>query len=90
MSEKKFSGLKSKLEEVCEWPHVYMFKFIIPADNHKLAMVESLFGVESELTTRQSSNNKFISITIKELMLSSSEVIAIYEKASSIEGIISL
>lgn len=89
MEEDFFKGLKQKLDDQCEWPHVYMFKFIIPADNHKLALVEGLFGAEAEITTRQSSSNKFISITAKELMLTSDEVIAVYKKAAKIEGIMS-
>lgn len=90
MKEDFFESLKQKLDDQCEWPHVYMFKFIIPADNHKLALVEALFGEEAELTTRQSSTNKFISITAKEMMMSSEEIITIYKKAAEIEGIMSL
>lgn len=90
MQEDFFKGLQQKLDDQCTWPHVYMFKFIIPADNHKLALVEALFGSEAELTTRQSSTNKFISITAKEMMMSSDEIIAIYRNATKIEGIMSL
>lgn len=90
MKEDFFESLKQKLDEQCEWPHVYMFKFIIPADNHKLALVEALFGPEAEITTRQSSTNKFISITAKEMVMSSEEIITIYKKATEIEGIMSL
>ena len=89
MKEDFFNSLQQKLDDQCEWPHVYMFKFIIPADNQKLALVESLFGEEAVITTRQSSSNKFISITAKELMLNSDEIITIYKKATKIEGIMS-
>ena len=90
MQEDFFIGLQQTLYDQCTWPHVYRFKFIIPADNHKLALVEALFGSEAELTTRQSSTNKFISITAKEMMMSSDEIIAIYRNATKIEGIMSL
>lgn len=90
MQEDFFKGLKQKLDNQCDWPHVYMFKFIIPADNHKLALVEALFGAEAEITTRQSSTNKFISITAKEMMFNSDDIINIYKKATEIEGIMSL
>lgn len=89
MQEDFFKGLQEKLNDQCEWPHVYMFKFIIPSDNHKLALVEALFGAEAQITTRQSSANKFISITAKEMMLNSNEIINIYKKATEIEGIMS-
>lgn len=85
-----YKNLKEKLDIQHTWPSLYMFKFIIPADNHKLAQVEALFGAEAQVTTRQSSTNKFISITAKEMMLSSDEVIKVYQKAETIEGIIQL
>lgn len=90
MNDNFYEGLKKKLEEQFSWPQVYMFKFIIPSDNHKLALVEALFGAMAEVTTRQSSTNKFISITAKEMMLSPNEIIEVYKKAEKIEGIISL
>lgn len=90
MEKDFYTNLKEKLDLQHTWPNVYMFKFIIPADNHKLAQVEALFGSEAQLTTRQSRSNKFISITAKEMMMSSNEIIAIYKKAEKIEGIIQL
>lgn len=90
MEKEFYKNLEIKLNEQHSWPGVYMFKFIIPADNHKLALVEALFGPEAVVTTRQSSSNKFISITAKEMMISSEEVIKVYRKAAKIEGIISL
>jgi putative lipoic acid-binding regulatory protein len=90
MKEDFYKNLKNKLDEQTEFPSIYMFKFIIPADNKKLALVEALFGAEAHVTTRQSSTNKFISITAKEMMLNADEIIAIYKKAEKIEGIISL
>ncbi|MDZ7846616.1 MAG: hypothetical protein U5L96_07525 [Owenweeksia sp.] len=42
--EKKYEKLKEQLYQGFEWPSVYMFKFIIPADNKKLAKVEELFN----------------------------------------------
>lgn len=85
-----YTNLKKKLEEQTEFPHLYMFKFIIPSSNDKLALIQALFGEEAQVTTRQSSSNKFISITAKEMMLTADEIIAVYKKAEKIEGIISL
>ncbi len=85
-----YDNLKVKLDDVHDWPQPYMFKFIIPADNEKLALVEALFGGEAQVTTRQSKSNKYISITAKEVMLDSDSIIAIYKKAQKIEGIISM
>ena len=90
MNEDFYANLKSKLEDQFDWPQPYLFKFIIPSDNKKLALVEALFGEEAQVTTRQSSSNKFTSISAKEVMISPDEIIAVYKKAEVIEGIISL
>ena len=90
MKEEFYTNLKSKLEEQFNWPQPYLFKFIIPSDNEKLALVQALFGAEAQVTTRQSKTNKFTSVSAKEVMMSPDEVVAIYKKAEGIEGIISL
>ena len=86
----QFDNLKAKLEEVGEWPRVYFFKFIIPADNHKLALVEALFGTEANVTIKQSHKGNYLSISAKELMLTADKVIERYEKAVKIEGLMAL
>ena len=90
MAEDIYANLREKLEEQGGWPQIYLFKFIIPSDNKKLALVEALFGAEAQVTTRQSKSNKFISISAKEVMMNVDEVMAVYEKASDIKGIMSL
>ena len=85
-----FDGLKEKLDLNKEWPRIYLFKFIIPNDNQKLAQAETLFGSEAIVTRNQSRTGKYVSISAKEMMISSDEVIARYHKAQEIEGIISL
>lgn len=90
MKEDFYVNLREKLESQFNWPQIYMFKFIIPSNNHKLALVEALFSELAQVTIRQSSSNKYMSITAKEMMLSPDEIIKVYKKAGKIEGIISL
>lgn len=90
MAEDVYANLRAKLEEEGGFPKPYLFKFIIPSDNQKLALVEALFGKEAQVTTRQSKSNKFISVSAKEVMMSVDEVMVIYNKSTEIEGIISL
>lgn len=85
-----FSSLRDKLNESGDWPRVYFFKFIVPADNKKLARVESLFGAEAQVNIKQSSKGNFISVSAKELMLNADRVVERYEKASEIEGLMAL
>ena len=90
MNEDFFAKLKKQLEESTEWPTVYMFKFIVPADNKKLALVESLFSAQAKISTRSSNKGKYISVTGRVVMLSAAEVIEKYKEAAKIEGLIAL
>lgn len=87
----KYQKLKVQLEEGFEWPTVYMFKFIVPADNEKLAKIEALFNSEqAQITTRESSKGNFISVTVKEMMIDPERVINRYLEAEEIGGVIAL
>jgi putative lipoic acid-binding regulatory protein len=85
-----FDSLRERLEEI-SYPSVYMFKFIVKSDLNKIAQIESLFQQEkAEIIRKESSKGAFISISIKEVMLSADEIISVYEKASSIDVVITL
>lgn len=89
--KEKYEKLKAQLEEGFEWPGLYMFKFIIPADNQKQAQLENLFNTkESSVRMRQSSKGNYVSITAKELMMGPEQVIERYLEAEKIEGLIAL
>lgn len=92
MSEQdKYESLRKKLEEGFEWPRVYLFKFIVPADNQKVAQVEGLFRSDmAEISMRTSKNGNFVSVSAKEMMISPEAVINRYKEAAKIEGILSL
>jgi len=90
MSESKFEELRKKLNETQSYPAVYMFKFIMDADNRKIALVETMFSENAEIYTKESDKGKYISITVKEVMMSTEEIIGIYEKAAEIKGVMLL
>ena len=90
LNEDFLKSLELKLNQTTQWPSVYMFKFIVEADNRKIAMVESMFGEEADILTRESSAGKYISITIKVVMLNAKEIIEKYKSAARIEGLIAL
>ena len=81
--------LKVQLE-LLEWPDVYLFKFIIPDESEKLALLSAIFNNESEIVMHPSKTSKYMSFSVKELMLDVDSIIEIYKKASLIKGIISL
>ncbi|MEQ9186863.1 MAG: DUF493 domain-containing protein [Cryomorphaceae bacterium] len=89
-SEQSFDGLLDKLKQDGPWPKLYMFKFIIPNDNQKLALTERLFGPEAQVSINKSRTGKYLSVSAKEIMLSPEEVVKRYQAAVEIEGLISL
>lgn len=91
MAEHTFDELQKKLEEtIHSFPYVYLFKFIIKADNKAMALVEVMFSNDAEIIQKQSSKGNYISISVKQVVLSVDEIITIYKKASEIEGVIVL
>ena len=89
-SDEQFEKLKEVLNKHTLWPTVYMFKFIIPADNHKIALVESKFSETAIISQHESSGGKYISITVKDVMLNADMVIEKYKEMKGIQGLISL
>lgn len=88
--EDKWASLREKLEAE-QWPQVFMFKFIVPADNDKIAQVAKLFNTtEAQVTMRDSKKGNFVSFSAKEMMLTAESVIDRYKQATEIEGLISL
>ena len=88
--EEQFEKLREQLSKEKEWPTIYMFKFIILADNRKIALVESKFSDEAIITQKESSNGKYISITVKEAMLTADSIIEKYKEMEGIEGLMAL
>lgn len=85
-----YKGLKEKLDAEFEFPLVYMFKFIVPSDNQKIALVSQLFDESADISIRKSKGGKFTSLSIKTVVVSSNEVIITYKKAAKIEGLMAL
>ena len=80
-------AFKEKLENNHEFPGAYVFKFIVKPEHEE--EVKSLLE-DAEVKLKQSSGNKYVSVTMNKRMESSQEVIEVYKKAHTIEGIIAL
>lgn len=78
---------KEKLNAIHQWPSLYMFKFIVEADQ-----VDALRAIFPKHTTntKPSSKGKYISVTIQMMASSAEEVMTKYDEAYKIKGIISL
>jgi putative lipoic acid-binding regulatory protein len=91
MAASAFDDLRKKLEEsIDSFPYIYMFKFIIKSDNRTMALVEVIFDDDADIIQKQSTKGNYISITVKQVVMSVDEIIDIYEKSAAIEGVISL
>jgi len=87
---KAVEDAKSILWAQQKWPGIYFFKFIVPNDKEKLDQVRKLFKLEENITYRTSKDIRFISLSCKQEMQNPDEVLAIYQLAKEIEGVISL
>lgn len=90
MTEKDLERFRDKLIETTSFPTVYMFKFIVEADNRKIALIESFFDENAEIHTKESGSGKYISITSKQVAMNVDEIIDVYKKAAEIKGIMFL
>jgi putative lipoic acid-binding regulatory protein len=87
IESRKLEKIRQLLTEQYTWPTGYCFKFVVPKES--VGEVRALFP-EHEISTRQSKNGKYVSLTIDLEMESADHVVAVYEKASCIKGIFSL
>jgi len=72
------------------YPNNYLFKFILKPDNQKISKILSFFDNDVKYKVKNSSNGSYVSISINLRVKNSQEVIAKYQKISTIKGIISL
>ena len=80
-------AFKEKLDQEHNWPSVYMFKFVVPAE--KETEVTDMFPSE-DLQKRLSKAGNYIAFTFKKMINNSDEVVEIYKRARTIEGLIAL
>lgn len=86
-SKEWWADFRDLLDDQNEWPTDYVFKFIVPSTG--LEDVKQALGAE-EVTTRESSRGRYVSVTARMQMESSDEVVEIYKSVRGIEGVISL
>ncbi|MBK9177843.1 MAG: DUF493 family protein [Flavobacteriales bacterium] len=90
LSEEAKERLRQSLDKVHAWPSLYMFKFILEPDADRLEKVMALLNPESEVLRKYSAGGKYLSLTVKEVMMSAEDVVARYDRAAGIPGVIVL
>jgi putative lipoic acid-binding regulatory protein len=87
MDQDWIDNFRTKLEQHYSWPSLYMFKFIVPS--HKEDELKKLFP-NHIFTEKNSTQGKYVSLTMQIMASSSDAVIEVYQKASAVEGLIAL
>ena len=87
-----YNKLRGQLQESANWPAEYLYKFIIPTDIHKIAILEAIFdNMGAVINTTASKKGNYTSVSINILMRNPDAVIEKYlEVAEKVEGVISL
>ncbi|GAU08714.1 DUF493 family protein [Desulfoplanes formicivorans] len=83
-----YTTLAQRLDQAHEWPCCYTFKFIVPKARQE--EVVCLFGPEAFIGKTASRTGKYMSITVETGMESSAQVIDVYKRAATIQGIVML
>ncbi|MGO3707821.1 MAG: DUF493 family protein [Mesonia hippocampi] len=91
-SDEFYKRLQEQLKETSNWPNEYLYKFIVPSDNHKIALVEEIFdNMGAVIKTKPSSKGTYTSVSINVQMKSAQAVIDKYkEVGEKVSGVISL
>ena len=78
---------RALLDANYDWPSLYTFKFIVPSEESDTVL--DLFA-DDPVREKKSANGRFIAYTMEMQMHSSDEVIAIYQRAACVPGVIAL
>ena len=90
-SEEFYLRFSEHLAESQSWPGIYMFKFVVKSESPNLNALKALFdSTKANFSEKLSSKKTFTSLTIKINVNSPTEVINIYKKSSTLEGVMAL
>ena len=87
MDTSKEKDFKELLDSQYSWPADYLFKFIVNKA-YKDELLSTLGGHRA--IEKPSSKGKYVSISLRIMMRSSDEVMALYTKAAKVKTVISL
>ena len=89
--EDYYASLKEKLEATHDFPQDYLFKFIITNEESKQTEIYRVFdNVKYTLSTKDSKNGKYTSLTMNAFVLDADQVISIYKEVGKISGVMML
>ena len=87
LDDKRLQRLAKMLDQQHVWPTEYLYKFIVPADQLEQALL--LFPTQP-VSQRASRTGKYVSLSSRQMVASSDEVISLYRSAALIPGLVAL
>lgn len=90
-SEEFYKRLEEQLVTNNSWPSDYLYKFIVPSDEDKIAEINQIFdNTGAVINSKQSKKGKYTSISIMVNLSGADKVIAYYKEVGKIKGVMSL
>lgn len=87
-----YAKLKTQLLDTADWPSAYLYKFIVRTAPEKIKQIHAIFdNLGAVITTKESKNGKYTSVSINVTMKDPDAVISKYKEiAQEIPDVISL
>ncbi len=82
-----YDQLKERLNTHHTWPGSYLFKFVVPEMKREELLGLIPTGLRQE---RWSKNGRYVALSIKTHMPDADAVIAVYQRVTVVEGLVSL
>ncbi|MDF0716519.1 DUF493 family protein [Muricauda sp. 334s03] len=90
-TEEFYAKLREKLLETTNWPSDYLYKFIVPTDEERIAQIHGIFdNTGAVIESKKSKKGTYTSLSIMVHLEGPDEVIHKYKEVSVVEGVISL
>ena len=86
-----YAKLREQLLETTSWPSTYLYKFIVPTDEERIAQIHEIFNnTGAVIESKKSKKGTYTSLSITVHLKDPDEVIIKYKEVSVVEGVISL
>lgn len=86
-----YERLKQRLNDLNQWPALYLYKFILPNNpKSKQQLVKIFDNTGAVIQTKASKNGNYISLSIELIMENPDAIVDIYKKASKVDKVILL
>ncbi|RIV45982.1 MULTISPECIES: DUF493 family protein [Flagellimonas] len=86
-----YERLREQLLENTTWPSDYLYKFIVPTDEERIAQIHDIFdNTGAVIESKKSKKGTYTSLSITVNLKDPDEVILKYKEVAIVEGVISL